>query len=121
MSLLKKSVKIRPAFALAAACSALLFAGAQSSQAATLHYTGVGTFSGTIGSTPFTDATVTFQTSADTADIGGIPGVLYTLAGTVSIDIAGIGAGTFNGSDSFGVFALHTGAINGVGFSDITA
>ncbi len=121
MSLLKQTVKSARAFALAAACSALLFAGAQSSQAATLHYTEVSTLSGTVDGTPFTNATVTFQTSGDTANITAVvPSLLYELAGTVTFDIAGIGAGTFNGSDSFGVFALHQGATNAVGFLDVT-
>ena len=104
---------------LTATCSVVLFAGAQSSQAGTLSYTQVSTLSGTIGGTAFTNATVTFQTSADTANtISG--GGAYLLAGTTTVDIDGIGTATLNGSDSFGVFALSFNGLKVAGFADIT-
>jgi hypothetical protein len=76
--------------------AALLPAGL-AARADVLTYTLTGNLSGTIGTTSFTDANVTFTETQDTAGI--IPvfsGVLNP--GTVTVSIDGVGTATFLGS-----------------------
>jgi hypothetical protein len=79
-------------------------------QAAVITYTMSSLASGTLGGTPFTDALVTVELTADTSGVvepapsdGGAPGVLFN-EGTATLTIAGLGTATFN--DPFGYFAV---------------
>ena len=92
-------------------CAAFAALSATAS-AAVMTYTETGFLSGSLGGTSFTDAAVTLRVTADTANVqysplfagptlGYIP--LWTNAGVMTIDIAGFGTATFNGSSVFGV------------------
>ena len=98
-------------------------------------YTETGFLSGSLGGTSFTDAAVTLRVTADTANVqyspiyagptyGFIP--LWTNAGVTTIDIAGFGTATFNGSSVFGVFSENISAFPAflgkaaVGIADFT-
>lgn len=98
-------------------CSLLLVGLAQSASADTLEYVFTGTASGTIGGTPFTDATLTVSVVGDTSNI------MYTYAyfldapgGAAMFSIGGLGTGTFN--DGTYVFDNQTAFGGTVGFGD---
>jgi hypothetical protein len=106
-----------PSASLALALAATLLVIAPATRAASIVYTLTGTFSGSLGGTPFTDAAVTLTVVADTSGIvsghvvyTGGEAPFYTNPGTATIDIAGVGTATLTGPDTFGV-AAHDASI----------
>jgi hypothetical protein len=61
-------------------------------------YTFTGTASGTIGGTPFTDATLTVTSTGDASNVSCTSGTCFLnlAAGASSFTISGIGSGTFS-------------------------
>jgi len=81
----------------------------------TYRLTATGT--GTVGTTPFTEATFTLELTTDTSlIINQGSGVYATPSTTGSIEIAGFGVGTF--TDVIDVFSnINGGSVGAVGFS----
>jgi hypothetical protein len=80
-------------------------------------YTETGYLTGTLGDNAFSDAFVTLTTVGDTADIMNI-GPFHTLAGTTTMQIAGLPTATFTetGSEHFGAIAANVDGNGMVGF-----
>jgi hypothetical protein len=89
-------------------CTLVLF-GAAAATASPMTYTETGYLSGMLGDTSFDNAAVTLTTAGDTANIQNIENIIYFLAGTTTIQIAGLPTATFTETDSehFGAFALN--------------
>jgi hypothetical protein len=70
-------------------------------QAAVITYTISSLASGTLGGTPFTDALVTVELTADTSGVTEpIAGVLFNV-GTATLSIDGVGTAIFNDPDGY--------------------
>lgn len=100
-------------------CSAFA-ALSSTASAAVMTYTQTGFLSGSLGGTSFSNAAVTLQVTADTANVqyaslyGGLLPT-WTNAGVTTIDIAGFPAATFIGPDTYGV--VNADGTNVVGFA----
>ena len=87
---------------------AAILSGAQPVNAKPITYVITGIMSGTLNGKSFSNAAVTITTVGDTVNItkvtiNGFP--YYKNLGTTTIQIAGVGTATFNGSDSFGALS----------------
>lgn len=77
-------------------------------------YTFTGTASGTIGGTPFTNATLTVTSTGNVSTVSCTSTCsLYPAAGASAFTISGIGTGTFSGSSY--VFDNQSNAVAGFG------
>jgi hypothetical protein len=87
--------------------------------ASDITFTEVATLSGTIGSTTFTNAVVTFTQMTDTSSlITFAPGVYFNDGGTSTVTIAGVGTATLLGT-TFGAIAQEFSATHeALGFYD---
>jgi hypothetical protein len=101
---------------------ALILLGAVATATATprsqmMTYTETGYLTGTLGDNAFSDAFVTLTTVGDTANIVNIE-FFYTLAGTTTIQIAGLPTATFTetGTEHFGAIAANVDGNGMVGF-----
>lgn len=106
---------MRHALAAAVAAPALAFApfAAGRAWAAPITYTETTTASGTLGAAAFTDARVTLSFSGDTGGVAApAPGLVINPAGTATVAVAGVGAGTF---DAGGQAAIAFQAMGGAG------
>jgi hypothetical protein len=80
-------------------------------QAAAITYTTVSIASGTLGATPFTDALVTVELTADTSGvIEPVPGIFFNV-GTAMLTIAGLGTATFNDPNGYAAVFFPPSAI----------
>jgi hypothetical protein len=94
--------------------AAAFFCAGSAAHADPVVYTLTGTFTGTIGTSSFTDASGTFTLNSDTSDIVAQGGGFYTnTAGVSTITLAGIGTATFL-SSTFGAYS----AFDAAGFYD---
>lgn len=100
----------------------LLIACSSEARAGLITYTETGTASGSLGSTGFTNATVTVTTVADTANITLIyvqGFATYENPGTTTVSISGLGTVSMAG-DQFGSFSQNDSSFGNVGILDIT-
>ena len=88
-------------------------------QAAPITYTETSMASGTLGGTPFTNALVTVELTADTSGvIEPVPGV-FVNQGTATVMIDGLGTATFNDPNGYAAVFFSNGP--GVAFFDDAA
>ncbi|MFO0953726.1 MAG: hypothetical protein U0835_21735 [Isosphaeraceae bacterium] len=106
----------RRALVITTAVLGLVTGLSRSTHAQVIVYTETGTLSGTLGGTAFTNAAVTITTTSTVNNIvftsfsgGAIPA--YTNTGTTTIQIAGFGLATFNGTDSIGALSGDLSAL----------
>jgi hypothetical protein len=98
-----------------------LFFLAATAHASTLFYTGTLVGSGTFNSNPFTDATVTFFASADTASITtSSGGLVYSIPGPVTVTVSGLGSDLLVPSGGGLVINTGAGSITAVNFGAST-
>ncbi len=96
-------------FALAA------LAATVAAQASPIVYTGTVAMTGSMGGTPFTGASLTFTTTADTDNISFISG-LYVNTGITTVQSTAFGTTTLSGG-TYGAFSGDGAAIGGGGFT----
>jgi hypothetical protein len=82
-------------------------------------YTEQALASGTLGGHTFTNALVTLTMVGNTGTVSGGSGFFTNTTGTFTLNVAGIGTGTF--TDSMEVFDNQTFSPAAAGFGDITA
>ncbi|MGO9268874.1 MAG: PEP-CTERM sorting domain-containing protein [Terriglobia bacterium] len=83
---------------IALAALAVLLCGAVQANAQTITYSISQTASGTLGTTPFTDDTVTLTLAGDTSNVVlAEPGLWTNEEGTATVSVDGIGTATVNG------------------------
>jgi len=101
----------------AVALSALAL-GAGTARAEYLSYTITGTADGSLGSQAFTNAAFTLTAIGDTTQIQQFPPGAYTLSALrMSIDVAGVGTGTFIDPTEVGAFN-YLGVTEYISFQD---
>ena len=86
-------------------------------QAAPITYTATSIASGTLGATPFTDALVTVELTADTSgaiepDPVATPG-FFANGGTATLTIAGLGTATFNDPSGYAAIFFPNSVLPG--------
>lgn len=105
---------MRHAFAAFMAASALALApfAPGRAEAAPITYTETTTASGSLGTTAFTDAGIVLSFVGDTAGVvGAAPGVFINPVGTVSVAVAGVGAGVFDAGGQASIVFQGPGAV----------
>jgi hypothetical protein len=101
-------------FGLAVAVLGLVAGAVGRTEAALLIYTDQGTGSGSLGSTPFTDALVTVSFTGDTTNVISEAGFGFrNLIGTATVTVAGVGTATF--TDSMEAFVNQPSLFAGIG------
>jgi hypothetical protein len=73
----------------------LLLTGVKQAQAIDLTYSVVGTGTGSLGATNFTNALVTVSFTGNTVDVMGSGGFFSNTVGTATVTVTGIGTATF--------------------------
>jgi hypothetical protein len=94
---------------------------APSATAGLITYTETVTGSGSLGGTAFTDALITITATADTGNVMNAgPGILDVKNASTTLDVTGIGSGTFTGNMVTFVNQNVSPQTPAVGFADLT-
>lgn len=96
--------------------SLLLVGTGLSAFAIPITYTEEATASGSLAGVPFTDATVLLQMVDDTATVADNGGGIFVNQGTLSVDVSGIGSGTFTDS----IQSVSNQGVPLAGFGDVS-